>query len=129
MEEKCTLILPGIHHKWELAEEIISKVKHDNVICVGDYYDDFNDTPEMVQDTCDWLVSSVSKPNRIHLFGNHDMGYAFSNRNLQCSGYEQWKYFIIHDLVPRSTWDKLKWYYILDNTWLITHAGLHNLFL
>ena len=125
MQKKVTLIIPDIHHKWALAEKIISGVPHDEVLFLGDYFDDFGDNPEMVQDTCDWLNASVAKPNRIHLFGNHDVHYAFAYRSFQCSGYDQWKYFIIHDSVSRETWDKLKWFHVLDNTWLTTHAGLH----
>lgn len=127
MTTKITLILPDIHHDWEVAEEIIANVKHDEVLFLGDYFDDFDDTPEMVKATCKWLCGSVSKSNRIHLFGNHDVHYAFSYRNMKCAGYTQWKDFIIQDLVSRDVWNKLEWYYILDNTWFVSHAGLHEL--
>lgn len=127
MKHKVTLIIPDIHHKWELAENIIAKVKHDDVLFLGDYFDDFGDDPAMVQDTCDWFKTSVSKPNRIHLYGNHDVHYAFAYRTFVCSGYEQWKYFIIKDSISHDTWDKVKWYHILDDTWLTSHAGLHRL--
>jgi hypothetical protein len=127
VQNKITLIVSDIHHKWALAEKIITKVPHDEVIFVGDFFDDFNDTPEMVQETCDWFNGSVKKPNRIHLFGNHDQHYAFPYRTFRCGGYEQWKHFIVQDSVSNDTWDKLKWYYILDDTWLISHAGLHRL--
>lgn len=122
-----TLIIPDLHHRWKQAEAIISKVEHDNVIFLGDYFDDFYDTAEMVQDTVDWLESSVSKPNRLHLFGNHDIHYAFPYHAFQCSGYEQWKYFIVHDRIDPKVWDKVKWYTFLDDTWLLSHGGLHNL--
>ena len=122
-----TLIIPDLHHRWRQAEKIIAEVGADEVIFLGDYFDDFNDTPEMVQDTCDWLEGSVAKPNRIHLFGNHDQHYAFTYKTFQCSGYEQWKYFIIHDNMDPKVWEKLKWFHVLDNRWLLTHAGLHKL--
>lgn len=122
---KITLIIPDLHHRWRQAEKIISSVGADEVIFLGDYFDDFDDTPDMVQETCDWLESSVGKPNRIHLFGNHDQHYAFPYRTFQCSGYAQWKYFIIHDRIDPKLWDKVKWYHFLDNRWLLTHAGLH----
>jgi hypothetical protein len=122
---RTTLIVPDIHHRWEQAEKIITAVGADDIIFLGDYFDDFNDTPEMVEATSKWLISSVNKPNRVHLFGNHDVHYAFSYRTFQCSGYEDWKYFIIHDLVPSEIWDKLKWYHFLDNRWFLSHAGLH----
>jgi hypothetical protein len=123
---KITLIIPDIHHKWQWAEKIISSVGADEIIFLGDYLDDFNDTPDMVKDTCDWLTSSVDKPNRIHLFGNHDQSYAFQ-KSLRCSGHEQWKQFIVDDTLPKAVWNKLKWYHWLDNRWLLTHAGLHRL--
>jgi len=123
---KTTLIIPDIHHKWAQAEKIISAVGADEIIFLGDYFDDFNDTPEMVTDTCDWLGESVNKPNRIHLFGNHDQSYAYG-KSLRCSGYEQWKQFIVDDNLPKGVWNKLVWYHWLDNRWLLTHAGLHRL--
>lgn len=125
MTEKITLIIPDLHLRWRDADAIISKVKHDEVIFLGDYFDDFGDTPEMIQDTCDWLAASVKKPNRIHLFGNHDVHYAYTYRGFKCSGYDQWKYFLIHDCLPRETWDSLKWYHNLDDQWLLSHGGLH----
>lgn len=121
---KIYLIIPDLHHKWKKAEKIIESVKADEIIFLGDYFDDYNDTPEIVEETCNWLISSVSKPNRIHLFGNHDQHYAFPYKTFQCSGYKDWKYFIIRDLINSKIWDKLKWFYFLDDKWLLTHAGL-----
>lgn len=124
---KITLIIPDIHLKWERAEKIIASVGADEIIFLGDFFDDFSDTPAMVQDTCDWLAGSVAKPNRIHLFGNHDQHYAYPYRSFQCSGYAQWKYFIVHDNIDPKVWDKLKWFHFLDGRWLLSHAGLHKL--
>ena len=72
-------------------------------------------------------MSTVNNPNHIFLVGNHEQHYAYSYRTFQCSGYEQWKYFLINDIVPRSVWDKLKWFYFLDGQWLLSHGGLHTL--
>ena len=124
---KITLIIPDIHLKWERAEKIISAVGADEVIFLGDYFDDFGDNPEMVRETVSWLSGSVAKPNRIHLFGNHDQHYAYPYRTFQCSGYEQWKYFIIHDSIDPKLWDELKWFHFLDGQWLLSHGGLHTL--
>jgi hypothetical protein len=121
---QTVLIIPDLHHRWEYAERIIAAVGADVNILLGDYYDDFNDTPEMVRDTCEWLEASVEKSNRIHLVGNHDIHYMYPYRNFQSSGYEQWKYFIIRDMVPQAVWDKLAWFHILDDRWLLSHAGL-----
>jgi hypothetical protein len=125
MTNKVSLIIPDIHLRWQEAEDIIASVKHDEVIFLGDYFDDFGDDPESVEATADWLVGSVKKPNRIHLFGNHDVHYAFPYRTFKCSGYEQWKDILIGNNVTDKVWNKLKWYHVLDGTWLLTHAGLH----
>jgi hypothetical protein len=122
---KISLIIPDVHLKWQRAEKIIASVGADEVIFLGDYFDAWDDTPEMVRDTCEWLEESVKKPNRRHLIGNHDQHYAFPYKTFRCSGYAQWKDFIIRDSMSPDVWKKLKWYEILDNRWLLTHAGLH----
>lgn len=127
MQTKQTLIIPDLHHRWRQAEKIIQHVGADEILFLGDYFDDFNDDNHMVMETTKWLEESVSKPNRIHLFGNHDQHYAYPYRTFQCSGYAQWKYFIVHDNIDPKVWDKLKWYHFLDNRWLLCHGGLHKL--
>lgn len=122
---ETTLILGDIHHKVDQADKIIKRVGADKVICLGDVFDDFGDTPEMVSHTCEWYIDFVNAPNHVMLFGNHEQNYAFNYSCLRCGGYAQWKSFIINDLVPKEVWDKVKWYYWLDNRWLLTHAGLH----
>lgn len=126
---KLTLIIPDLHHKWETAEKIIKAVSPDETVFLGDYFDSFDETPQIVYDMAEWLVDSVKNPTRIHLLGNHCMHYANANRYFQCSGYTQWKYYHINDTVPRDTWEKLKHYHVLDNMWLLTHAGLHEYFI
>ena len=122
---KITLILSDIHHKVDQATKIINHVGADEVICTGDVFDDFDDTPDMVKNTCEWLEWFVNKPNHIFIRGNHDVQYQYAYRKFQCSGYEQWKYFIIHDTIQPEVWDKVKWYHFLDDRWLLSHGGLH----
>jgi hypothetical protein len=111
----------------EQAEKIIRHVGADEVIFLGDYFDDFNDDVEMVRETSAWLCNSVNMPNRIHLWGNHDVHYGYSYQRFQCSGYADWKYWVIHENVERKVLDKLIWYHFLDNKFLLSHAGLHKL--
>ncbi len=120
-----TLIIPDLHLRHEQAERIIKHVGADKVVFLGDLFDEFYDTPEMVENSATWLEWSVNQPNRIHVFGNHDCQYAFDYKKFRCSGYEEWKHHIVKDIVSNSTWEKVKWWYFLDNTWLLTHAGLH----
>jgi hypothetical protein len=124
---KLTLIIPDLHLKWEKADKIIKHVGADEVIFLGDYFDDFNDDAHMINEMVDWLGASVKVPGRIHLYGNHDIHYAFTQPFYRCSGYAQWKHFIIHDALDPRVWDWVKFYHILDGKWLVSHAGLHSL--
>ena len=120
-----TLIIPDRHHRVDEAEKIIKAVGPDRIIFLGDYFDDFNDTADDVRHTAEWLEWSVQQPNRIHLWGNHDPQYAYTYRTFQCSGYAQWKYWVVQEVLDFKTWDKLIWYHFLDDTFLLTHGGLH----
>jgi hypothetical protein len=120
------LILPDVHNRWEKAEKIIKSVKPDKTIFLGDYFDDFGDDPGIIADVADWFRHSVNQKDRIHLVGNHDTHYWFAgNRALRCSGYEQFKAVAINDFVKKEDWEKLEWFYVLDNRWLLSHAGVH----
>lgn len=121
-----TLIIPDIHNHFDRAEKTIKSVNADQIVFLGDYFDDFNDTPEDITEVADWFHWSVNQPNRIHLCGNHDIHYwvkeAKSNR---CGGWEQWKQIAIDNIVKPEDWEKLKFYYVLDNTYLLSHGGVH----
>jgi hypothetical protein len=121
-----TLILPDLHLRWAQAQKIIDNVPHDEVIFLGDFFDDFGDDPQQVGEMCDWLEAAVKRKNWRFIYGNHDLHYAYAYRHLKCSGYADWKYFIIHDRFDgRKIWDRFEWYVVLDGKWLLTHAGLH----
>ena len=124
---ETTLIIPDIHLKVNLVDRIIASVKHDKVICLGDVFDDFGDTADLIREAAKWLNKFVDNPNHIMCWGNHDQHYGFPYRSFQCSGYEDWKYFCIRDTIKSSTWDKVKWYHFLDNRWMLSHGGLHKL--
>ena len=123
--KKTTLILADIHCECERADKIIKYVGADEIISLGDVFDSFTDNPERVKETAEWYVDFVDNPNHIMLWGNHSQHYGFPYRTFQCSGYEQWKYFLINDIVPRSVWEKVKWYHFLDDRWFLCHGGLH----
>lgn len=127
MTKRSVLIIPDLHLNWRRADRIINYVGADEILFLGDYFDQFDDTPEDINEMVDWLEHSVKQPNRIHLLGNHDMHYAFPDSKFQCSGYEQWKMFIIRDRLKTKFWDSFKFYHILDETWMCSHAGLHDL--
>jgi hypothetical protein len=122
-----TLILPDLHHQWEKAEKIIKYESADQIVFLGDYQDDFGDDYRIALETAKWLKSSLEKPNRIHLMGNHDINYAIPHRSYKCSGYEAGKDYAINSVLKESDWRKLK-----THTWvgsyLCSHAGVHKFF-
>lgn len=124
-DNKTTLILADIHHQVDQADEIIRNVNADVVISVGDVFDNFNDDPETVTKTSEWFVDFVNAPGHVFIAGNHEMSYSIPNSPYRCSGYEQWKDFIINDIVSRKDWEKMVYYHILDDQWLMSHGGLH----
>lgn len=122
---KKVLVIPDIHLAHDRAEKIISFVKPDEIILLGDYFDQFDDTPQMVCETAEWFHWSVNQKNRIHLAGNHDIHYWFKdNEDQRCSGYEQYKSIAINDIVRPEDWKQLKFFHVLDD-WILSHAGVH----
>jgi hypothetical protein len=125
-----TLILPDVHNRISVVEKIISTVRPDTTIFLGDFFDDFYDTPDIVIDVARWFKWSVNKKNRIHIQGNHDTHYWFNqNKNVRCSGYEYRKDVAINDVVTIKDWEKLKFFHILDGKFLLSHAGVHPFFI
>ena len=106
------------------AEHWISQFPADQVLFLGDYFDSFHDTLDMAEATANWLKASLHQPNRIHLWGNHDLGYAFpENRQLRCSGFSEEKEAIISTILTAPDWDLLKLFHTKRKT-IFTHAGL-----
>lgn len=124
-KNKKILIIPDVHLHHERAEKIISLVKPDLTICLGDVWDQFGDTREDVISTAEWFKWSVNQSNRIFLCGNHCLHYWFKdNKDISCSGFEQYKSVIINSIVKPEDWNKLKFFYVLDD-WILSHGGVH----
>ena len=120
------LILPDVHNRHEKVEQIIKSVKPDQTILLGDAFDDFGDDPHSITETAEWFHYSVNQPARVHICGNHELHYWFKNNNgLRCSGYEQFKAITINDFVTKDDWEKLVFFHVLNDKWLISHAGVH----
>lgn len=120
------LILPDVHNRIKIVEEIIAKVKPDKTIFLGDYYDDFYDNADIIKDIALWFRESVHREDRIHLLGNHDVHYWFNeNVSTRCSGYEYGKAKVIDSIVKKEDFEKLRFFYVLDDKFILSHAGIH----
>lgn len=119
-----TLVIADVHENIDWIEKVISQESPDEVVFLGDYFDSFVTTKETVKRTCDWLLESLDKPNRIHLFGNHDVWYAFPQaEGLICSGNDLCKQEFINTQLKRKDWDKFKLVY-KSQKFHFCHGGL-----
>ena len=124
-----TIIISDLHNRSYWVEDALSSSllqPYDRVIFLGDYFDDFGDTPNDVYMSAKWLKSSLEKPNRIHLYGTHDIWYRFpSNPYIRASGNTVEKYYAIQSIINPNDWNQLKLYHYEQN-YLMTHAGIHS---
>jgi hypothetical protein len=119
------LIIPDIHLHHLNAQRVIDTVPHDIVICLGDFFHDFNDTPEMNLETARWLKQKLAEPNFVALWGNHDLVSAFPSSETSCSGWTQEKQSEIDTVMAHQDWAKFKpCYHVEQGNWLISHAGI-----
>ena len=121
-----TLVIPDIHNHTEEAEIQIEKYPADRVVFLGDYFDNFGDTAAIAKRTAKWLKQSLRNPNRIHLWGNHDLWYAFPGNRQICwigSGFTPEKREAIDKTITTDDWAKLKPVVDIDGI-VLSHAGI-----
>ena len=133
MKKFTTYIISDIHLKVRWIELFIDSLngEYDEIVFLGDYMDDFGDNKEKVETTAHWLKQSLYKPKRIHLFGNHDISYAYPyTQGLYCSGYTMEKSKCINSILNRKEWNMMKLYHQTHNNWYLSHGGLtkHHVF-
>jgi hypothetical protein len=102
-------------------------VSHDELVLLGDYFDNYNDTVQEAVDTAVWLTEKIlSKPNTVAMIGNHDAAYVFpQNLHLYCSGHSYQKSDAINKVLTSEYKEKLKVYHITQG-YVCSHAGLTN---
>lgn len=115
------LIIADIHNKIEIAEKILKDFDHDHVWFLGDYFDNFDDSPEEMVSIAGWVKKKLVNPNVSMLLGNHD--YHYWKPNLQkCSGYTERKYSTIRSILSDVDFSKMLTHAWVDG-WLLSHAG------
>lgn len=127
-----TIVVPDLHNRIHWIELFLSKEVFDEVVFLGDYFDQHDTTVIDTRATATWLKFSLAQPKRIHLFGNHDLGYAYQHtdkysrlqlRWMHCEGNTPKKYKAINKIITRQEWDQLRLLYITQG-WHLSHAGL-----
>lgn len=122
------LILSDIHDKIRRANKIIEREPHDQLLLMGDYFDDFRTGVTDAADTAKQVKRWLNSPNTVCLLGNHDMSYGWGrqNRRLICPGYDAAKWITINGTVTSRDWQKFKlhaWLEGGERPWLVSHAG------
>lgn len=120
-----SLIIPDIHTKWQKADSIVKKYKDvDEIVLLGDYFDDFGDSPKLNGRTAQWLKEEVLYNDKVTaILGNHEFNYLYNKSPYQCSGYSSSKKWKINQIMTSKDWYQLKPYYIAQG-WYCTHAGI-----
>lgn len=123
-----TIVISDIHNHVRWIEPALKKLKeligYDEVVFLGDYFDDFGDSPYNAMATAQWLKASVQIPNRVHLIGNHDMPYIVpANDAMWCPGFTIPKKNVIND-VMKEHWHQLRPAYYSQG-YLMSHAGFN----
>jgi len=120
-----TLVIPDIHNHTDSAEQQIGRYAADQVVLLGDYFDNIGDTPEIARRTAEWLNRSLRDPKRIHLWGNHDLAYAFpEDIGFFCPGYTVEKHAEVSQVLNwKEHWSKLKLVHFVGD-FALSHAGI-----
>jgi len=121
-----TLVIPDLHCRHHRIEEIIAAVNPKRTIFLGDYFDNLFDTPAQNEATAKWLRKSIHTPGRIHLLGNHDLGYAYDQKRLQNErcGWSRAKFKAINKHMSDLDWAMLNVFYFGERDFILSHAGL-----
>lgn len=123
-----TLVIPDVHTKFWLVERIL-KEPHDQAVWLGDFFDDWGDTPEIAEQTALALMrmQKESKKDDVFLLGNHDGMYLWPEvaQKLACSGFTPAKAKAIKAAINvKEVRQRFKLHTTVDG-WLLSHAGLH----
>ena len=69
------LIIPDVHHKAQIVNDLRSKHPGMPAIFLGDYFDDFHDSVYDMEKTCRWLKQAFENDDDEFILGNHCFAY------------------------------------------------------
>lgn len=122
-----TLIIGDLHHQTWVADAIIAREPHEQVVFLGDYFDSHTDTPAMARETALWVRAQLERPQSTLLLGNHDLAYAFDAEEfpfVMCSGHQAEKAGAIAQVLGAEDWARMHPFAAVG-PWLVSHAGFH----
>jgi hypothetical protein len=120
-----TLIIPDLHHCTDHADDWLATQRHDRVVFLGDYFDDFGDDVCDARRTAFWLRDRIEKTDDVFLLGNHDVPYMFPHApQLYCPGFTAAKAHGISEILRPEHWQRFRLAHA-EQVWLMSHAGFH----
>ena len=119
-----TLVIADLHHHIETADAILADEAWDRAVFLGDYFDDFDDSPHDAIATALWVKERLADPRCTLLFGNHDLPYAWpGNPHLERPGFTEEKALAVRGILSRAEhWSQLR-VFTHVGPWLASHAG------
>lgn len=121
-----TWIYGDVHHRLGLVVRFLAEQKPERVIWLGDYFDDFGDTPEDAYNTAEYFKGLMQKRKKdIFLLGNHDLAYlpgihaAFHGPS---AGWSMDKDMAINSVWTLAEWRRLRVMHAQCGIWF-SHAG------
>lgn len=122
-----TLIFPDLHqplqHVLDSIEAVIERERPDKTVFLGDYFDQFGDTPADAERMALWLAESLKDARRAHLIGNHDASYLWPGDSTYCPGFSREKETVIRAVLGPGAHTRFQFHEWVQG-WLLTHAGL-----
>jgi hypothetical protein len=123
-----TLIIADLHEPpdpvLEKIEATLASEAPDRVVFLGDYFDQYNDTPADAGRMAKWLKASLADPRRTHLIGNHDASYLWAHDATYCPGFTWEKRLEIGKVLGKDLSPSRFVFHTWVDGWLLTHAGL-----
>lgn len=119
-------VIPDLHNKVSVADYIINKEYNevDELIFLGDYFDDYNDTPEENRETGLFINEFINDDKCKFILGNHDLHYIINHPVYQCkNSYSVEKYDAINEVVSPDAWERMIWTHVRDK-WIFSHSGI-----
>lgn len=132
--KKKKLIIPDVHQKIHKVKNILNKADYDEVISLGDWFDDFGDTADQAEATAEYLLElqNTLGDRFIWLLGNHDIPYVFpeSTDLYWCSGVTEEKIEKVHEVFrEKLDTQRLRLFHIIETKGrvpiVLSHAGVH----
>ena len=123
-----TLIIPDIHNHFHNAAFWLREYPADRVIFLGDFFDDFGDTPADVGEVAYWLSQRMEEEHDdVFLLGNHDAPYAFPDLpdTIFCPGWTPQKNKAVAKHLHPEHWARFQ-LAVEEQGWLLSHAGFHH---